>query len=351
MIKRDNPMIKYLLTVSLLIISSKQILSCTCEALPSTFCESTGWRYSEVALVEILNYGADSLDWSFPGVLTPFAQVKVLDDLENKIPTDTIKVYLADGFSCAASVYFPIGDTALYDLQVFRRDSVSTDYELSGCGLHYLRYMNDTLFNPLILGVDEISYEDFVDQFEDCKQTVASISISGQAEFVKTGELLKGYDFYLGEIAIRTDSMGKYQHRITFTQLDTFYNGVFNKKKDSLYEVTTIDLIKVSQHIRKIDEFSHSWQYFAADVDKSGEISILDIIYLQRIILGIEPNLADWVPWIIIRTDNNISIYENYDPLGESANLYEDEQFFRVGEYGAYRREMNLQVIKSGDII
>lgn len=61
--------------------------------------------------------------------------------------------------------------------------------------------------------------------------------------------------------------------------------------------VSTADLIRLQRHILGVVPFDSPYQYVAADVDRSGNISVLDMINIRKVILGISdffPNNFSW---------------------------------------------------------
>jgi hypothetical protein len=59
------------------------------------------------------------------------------------------------------------------------------------------------------------------------------------------------------------------------------------KGDDPLCGISTADIILITKHNLGVDLFTESWQYVAADANNSGNISVLDMIMLRKLILGI----------------------------------------------------------------
>ncbi|HZV71284.1 MAG TPA: hypothetical protein VFG10_17135 [Saprospiraceae bacterium] len=58
------------------------------------------------------------------------------------------------------------------------------------------------------------------------------------------------------------------------------------KNDDVLNGVNTLDLIRIQKHLLSKEPFTSLCQYVAADVDKSGHITVIDILQLRKLLLG-----------------------------------------------------------------
>ncbi len=87
------------------------------------------------------------------------------------------------------------------------------------------------------------------------------------------------------------------------------------KTTDPLNGVSTFDLIQIHRHILNIKTFDSPYQYIAADINRSGTITTLDLIQLRKVILGIDANFANNSSWRFINADH---IFQDpNDPLKE----------------------------------
>jgi hypothetical protein len=69
------------------------------------------------------------------------------------------------------------------------------------------------------------------------------------------------------------------------------------KNDDVANGVSTFDLLQIQRHILGKQVFTTPYQFIAADINQSGNISTLDIIQLRKVILNIEtkfPNNTSW---------------------------------------------------------
>ncbi|MBL7815888.1 MAG: T9SS type A sorting domain-containing protein [Saprospiraceae bacterium] len=67
--------------------------------------------------------------------------------------------------------------------------------------------------------------------------------------------------------------------------------AVKDNNDDFAQGVTTFDIAKISQHVLDVDKLPSPYKLIAADVDKSGEIDAMDMLYMRRFILRIAPSL------------------------------------------------------------
>jgi len=81
--------------------------------------------------------------------------------------------------------------------------------------------------------------------------------------------------------------------------------------------VSTFDVVLISKHIIGVEEFTDPFLLFAADVDGSESVSVMDLVLLRRVILGIDSNFpVD--SWQFFSTDAQI---ENLNNPWQSPNL------------------------------
>src|SRR5690606_17443913 len=59
-----------------------------------------------------------------------------------------------------------------------------------------------------------------------------------------------------------------------------------HKDNDPLNGVTTKDIIRIQQHLLGDKPFSSPYELIAADVDKSNSVSVRDIVWLRKMLLG-----------------------------------------------------------------
>lgn len=107
--------------------------------------------------------------------------IKVLDNLNQVIPNDTVTLYGADGLNCGENLHlFSLGDTLILALDPYYYTGV---YYLEGlCGLHYLRYSKGKVFDSIDPSTDTLKYNVFLDSLSDCmalRTNTQEISVAG----------------------------------------------------------------------------------------------------------------------------------------------------------------------------
>jgi len=137
-----------------------------------------------------------------------------------------------------------------------------------------------------------------------------------------------------------TDSDGSYDFSVDFG--DSIY--VFPEKSGGWLDgVTTLDLIFIQRHILQIEFFHLPHQYISADMNDDGEISTLDLVVLQGLILGNTDTLAGNKSWRFIPEDFDFDNPNN--PLNEDRP--EDKNYPGIN---ANLLEEDWVAVKTGDV-
>ena len=67
--------------------------------------------------------------------------------------------------------------------------------------------------------------------------------------------------------------------------------------------VTVTDIVLLHRHIIGIEAFSNPYQLIAADVNNDGKVSTRDIVELQRMLIGIQPDFLNNSSWRFVCSD------------------------------------------------
>lgn len=89
-------------------------------------------------------------------------------------------------------------------------------------------------------------------------------------------------------------------HTITPTRNDNHLNGI-----------TSYDLILLGQHLLEIQELDSPYKLIAADINRSGSITALDMIQLRRLILHIDETFLNNTSWRFVDADYTFSEVSN----------------------------------------
>lgn len=89
------------------------------------------------------------------------------------------------------------------------------------------------------------------------------------------------------------------------------------QKNDSpLSGMSTFDLVVLRKHILGIDPFDTPYKHIAADVDNSGNVSLLDLIEMRKVILSVTMEFPIGKTWRFVPFDYNFTNPNN--PLAEA---------------------------------
>lgn len=83
------------------------------------------------------------------------------------------------------------------------------------------------------------------------------------------------------------------------------YTMAFRRDGDDINGVSTLDLILINKHILGITPFDSPYQLIAADANASGSITTLDMIQLRKLILSIDTELSAQDSWRFVLADYN----------------------------------------------
>lgn len=91
----------------------------------------------------------------------------------------------------------------------------------------------------------------------------------------------------------------------------TYEVSVSRENNDDLLNgVSTFDVVLISKHITGAEELNDPFTLFAADLDNSQSVSVMDLVLLRRVILGIDNNFS--IPsWQFFSTDAQIEDSNN----------------------------------------
>lgn len=114
----------------------------------------------------------------------------------------------------------------------------------------------------------------------------------------ETGNGLQSADVQLsgnGNVSAASDVDGAYG----FTDVIQGYDYTITPQHDVDYlnGVSTFDLVLISKHILQIDPLDSPYKRIAADANRSGTITTLDLLQLRQMILNVEPELPSNTSW------------------------------------------------------
>ncbi|MCB9289983.1 MAG: HYR domain-containing protein [Lewinellaceae bacterium] len=133
-----------------------------------------------------------------------------------------------------------------------------------------------------------------------------------------------------------------------FEILDVPYGGDYTvtarREDDPLNGVSTLDLVLISKHILGVQLLGSPYKQIAADVNRSGTISTLDMISLRKMILGQDANFPNGnTSWRFIDAG-----YLFPDPQDPFASPF--PEIININNFSQSEMEADFVAIKVGDV-
>ncbi|MEO6131837.1 MAG: hypothetical protein ABIQ02_08305, partial [Saprospiraceae bacterium] len=199
--------------------------------------------------------------------------------------------------------------------EIYHKENIPTSVTWS---LQRFNFLDDTLFRveenttfriellpycPVGNGADVSAWDiDEIKIFGGCASVEGFKPVIKGEVKTQENQAISGAEMHLSQDPsfsvvdkILTEETGIY----LFDQLETgrsyFVKG--NKNDDVLNGVSTLDLIYIQKHLLGITPFTTLYQYIAADVNHSGYVSVIDLLDLRKLLLGIYsefPNNTSW---------------------------------------------------------
>ena len=108
--------------------------------------------------------------------------------------------------------------------------------------------------------------------------------------------------------------------------------------------VSTFDLVLISKHILGVQALDSPYKIIAADVDRSGQVSTLDLIKLRKLILSVTSELPnDNTSWRFVRAD-----FDFPDPTNPFAGYF--PELYNINDFDDDMMEVDFIAIKVGDV-
>ncbi len=108
---------------------------------------------------------------------------------------------------------------------------------------------------------------------------------------------------------------------------------------DHMNGVNTLDLVYIQRHILGLDKFKLPNQLIAADVNKSGNINVSDLVSLRKLILGVNDKFINNTSYVFLTADNKFS---------DENNPYNYKSFY--SENFVSGKVYDFTTIKVGDV-
>jgi len=177
--------------------------------------------------------------------------------------------------------------------------------------------------------------------------------VCGSASGDITGEIMTNHDEPLEDAEVRIEGVlgGMERARITgsdggyaFFAVPHFddYEITGFKNDDPDNGVTSLDILRIQQHLLGVDPFDNAMQYIAADVNNNEAVSSVDILHMRRLLLGYYTEFPNNTSWRFVDADQTFADFRNPWPLDETI-LLDDFQ-------DVENRDNDFVAIKIGDL-
>ena len=116
------------------------------------------------------------------------------------------------------------------------------------------------------------------------------------------------------------------------------------KDMNPLNGITTYDLVLISRHILSIQLFDQPWKLLAADVNKNGSVTTIDIVELRKLLLGLYQKLPFNTSWRFFSTaacQFSSNPFTGWCPPGLTLQTL---------PYSSYLPEYTFKGLKVGDV-
>jgi hypothetical protein len=184
--------------------------------------------------------------------------------------------------------------------------------------------------------IDSINIEVLPLGFGPCAGTLAGIIKTINKQFIEGVKVqVSGLS---GDKIVNTRNDGLFK----FSGLDNGgdYTVFPELNKNPLNGVSTFDLLLIQKHVLNIKKIENPYELIAADVNKSGSISILDMLQLRKIILGVDKEFKGNKSWRFV--DANFTFKKEASP-------YQFPEIVNINDLNG-SAEVHFYGIKIGDI-
>lgn len=162
-----------------------------------------------------------------------------------------------------------------------------------------------------------ISYILIQDNFGSCPGAASGIKTTGVGGKIQTewGSHVEQVDIKLmhGQTVMQGVNMNQGQYKANGLQIGQSYEIIPKKNVNPYNGVSTLDLILIQKHILGLQPIRSPYKQIAADIDKNGEINGIDLVELRKLILGIDKAFTKNEAWRFI--DAGYRFQEKADPL------------------------------------
>lgn len=135
-----------------------------------------------------------------------------------------------------------------------------------------------------------------------------------------------------------TDFAGDYSFPNTPMFSEYAISGV--KNDDYMNGISTLDIILIQRHILGLEYLDSPYKMIAADVNNDKAVSVIDLLQLRKLILGLYSELPDNGSWKMVKADNQLT----------TQNPWQYEESITIQELLQDRMDEDFIGVKIGDL-
>lgn len=139
--------------------------------------------------------------------------------------------------------------------------------------------------------------------------------------------------------AVATDDKGHYE--FIGMQENAPYKITPEKDIDHLNGVSTLDLVLIQRHILGINKLNSAYKYVAADINNDKNVTAVDLVELRKLILGIYTTFPKNTSWRFIDKKANVS---------DVTRVWDANQYVHLDNFNTSMMDNHFVAIKIGDV-
>lgn len=146
-----------------------------------------------------------------------------------------------------------------------------------------------------------------------------------------------------GDNALPDPSIAAGKYTVPDLLMGRSYDVIPKKDINPLNGVSTVDLIMMQKHILGIKPILSPYQLIAADIDKSGDINTVDLLELRKLLLGIDKHFSNNESWRFVDAQykfNNINSTLT-EPYNEKYSIKELSKAMQINFIGVKIGDIN----------
>lgn len=180
---------------------------------------------------------------------------------------------------------------------------------------------------------------DDVSLYFSCEETT-SRKLSGQIinmnDEISSIEVRRQYQN--AQISTKTFSDGTFS--LPHNRMDKAYEIAGYYNQNTIYNVTTLDLVVTQRHILGLESFTSPLQYLAADVNADKKVTAADLVQMRKIILGVDEYYKSNNSWIFL---DESSVKAATNPWGIKQSILVPIGYKNI-------TNLNFRALKIGDV-